>query len=133
MGIEDLDSIELGLLGHTVGGAANRARDVGAVTVSVGGAAVTGVVGKVGGAAAKLGVSGVDAGVNDIGACAGSVRVIASVGCLARCLAGETSDTPRGAALGDVGIDVEDGILLDVFDLWIFQRLLLPCLILSVV
>lgn len=92
---------------------------MGAVTVSISDAVVAGVVGKVGGAAAKLGVSRVDAGVNDVGAGAGSVCVVTRVGRLARGLAGETSQAPRGASLGDVGIDVDDGVLLNVFDLFI--------------
>lgn len=90
---------------------------MGAVPVSVGDAVVAGVVGKVRGAAAELGVCGVDARVNDIGAGAGSVRAVTSVGGLASGLAGETSQAPRGASLGDVGIDLDDGVLLNVLDL----------------
>jgi len=91
---------------------------MGAVTVSISSAVVAGVVGKVGGAAAELGVGGVDAGVDNIGAGAGSVGAVTSVCSLARGLAGETSQSPRGASLGDVGIDVDDGVLLNIFDLY---------------
>jgi hypothetical protein len=91
---------------------------MGAVTVSISGAVVAGIVGKVGGAASKLRVGSVDAGVDDIGAGAGSVGAVTSVGGFARSLAGETSQAPRGASLGNVGIDVDDGILLNVLDLF---------------
>lgn len=92
---------------------------MGAVTVSISDAVVAGVVGKVGCAAAKLGVSRVNTGVDDVGAGAGSIRVVTRVGCLTRGLAGETSQAPRGASLGDVGIDLDDGVLLNVLDLFI--------------
>lgn len=48
LGIEDLDSIELGLLSDTVGLAANSASNVGTVAIAIGAGAITCVVGEVG-------------------------------------------------------------------------------------
>jgi len=54
VGVEDLDGVQLGLLGDAVVDAANGAGYVGAVAVAVGGLAVAGEVGEPGGAALEL-------------------------------------------------------------------------------
>ena len=115
-GGKDLDSIELGLLGNTIGRATNGAGNVGTVAVAISVVRVD-VVGDPGSTAAELGVGGVDTSVNDVGAGAGTARVVVGVGGRASVPVGETGKTPGSTSLGDVGLGGEDGVLLDVLDL----------------
>jgi hypothetical protein len=63
------------------------------------------------------GVAGVDTSVNDVGAGAGTSTGVVGVARGAVSV-GDTRNTPGGTALGGVGVDGHDGILLDEFDLW---------------
>ena len=65
-GVENLDGDQVGLLGHTVLGAAGGAGDVGAVAVAVLVEAIAGKVGTPDSAAAEIAVVGVDTGINDV-------------------------------------------------------------------
>lgn len=58
----------------------------------------------------NTGVDNVDAGT-----LAGTAVVLVSLAAL--CLVGNTSKTPGGVGLLNDGIDVEHGVLLDIFDL----------------
>lgn len=60
----------------------------------------------------------VDARVNHIRAGAGAGAVIVDVRGRARGLVGDTTKTPGGTGLRDVGVDGVDGVLLDVLDLF---------------
>jgi hypothetical protein len=128
-GVEDLDSIELGLLGDTVGLGADGASAVSSVAVAVSVGAVPGVVGQEGGAALKLGVSGGDTGVDHVHARVSTSGGIVSVrkSRLAG-LVGDPRETPGRGALGSVGLLLErlrdaqvgpdNSILLDVLNLF---------------
>lgn len=117
VGVEDLDGVEVGLLGNTIGGATDGTGDVSAVAVAIGVEAITGVVGEPGSTATEVGVGSVNTGVDDVGASTGTSGVVVGVGGLALGLLGDTSDAPGSGALGDVGVDGEDGLLLNVLDL----------------
>lgn len=52
-GVEDLDGVELGLLGNTIGGSTDGSGNVGAVAIAIGAAAVN-VVGGEGGTATEV-------------------------------------------------------------------------------
>lgn len=130
IGTKDLDSVELGLLGDSVGLGANGTSAVGAVTVAVGVAAIASVVGEESGTALELRVGGVDTSVDDVGAGTGTGSAVVGVGGTATALAGNTRETPGGTRLGDVGlllerglvelsqVGLDDGILLNVVDLY---------------
>ena len=127
--VEDLDSIELGLLGDAVGLGADGASAVSAMAVSISVGAVSGVVGQEGGAALELGVSGGDTGVDHVHTRASTSGGVVSVrkSRLAG-LVGDTRETPGRGALGSVGLLLErlrlaqvgpdNSILLDVIDLF---------------
>ena len=125
-GIEDLDSVKLGLLGHTVGLGSDRTSAVGTVTVSVRVLTITSIVGEEGSTALKLGVGSVDASVNDIGASTSTSSGVVDVRAGTRLLVGDTSKAPCGRRLGCVGlllevrlakVSLDDSILLNVVDL----------------
>jgi hypothetical protein len=128
-GIEDLDSVELGALGDTVGLGADGTGAVSAVAVAIGVLAVTCVVGKEGSTALKLGVSGGDTGVNNVDTSSGASTAVVGVGG-GSSLAVHVRDTrqsPGGRALSDVGlllesldsakVSLDNCVLLDVVNL----------------
>lgn len=59
-------------------------------------------------------VTGVDAGINDIGASAVAARGVVGVRRLSRSLGGKASEAPWRSSLGGVRIDGNHGILLNV-------------------
>lgn len=59
----------------------------------------------------------VDTSVDDVGASACTGAVVVSVGRAAAGFVRDTGNTPRSARLGGVGVEGDDGILLDEFDL----------------
>lgn len=71
-------------------------------------------------------MGGVDTGVDHVRAGALTSAAVVDVGGGARGLVREAADTPRGTALRDVGVDAEDSIFLNVFDLlelWLVTRI----------
>jgi hypothetical protein len=138
-GIKDLDSVKLGLLGHTIGLGTNGTGAVGAVTVAVGVLAVASVVGKESSTTLKLGMSGVDTGVNDVGAGPGTSGAVIGVGSATTGLVRDSSKTPSGRRLCDIGlllevhvrelakVSLDNGILLDVINLEFISDLKLLC------
>ena len=62
-------------------------------------------------------MTGVDAGINDVGASALATGGVISVRRLPRSLGGETRETPWRSSLGGVRIDGNHGILLNIGDL----------------
>lgn len=117
-GIEDLDGDESGLLGDSVGRASDGAGAVGAVSVLIGVGGAGDEVLAPDGAAAELGVGGVDASVDDIDAGAGAGGGVVDVLGRALQLVGDAAETPWGAGLGGQGRGVDLGILLDVCNLF---------------
>lgn len=115
-GVQNLDGVEVGLLGNTIGGSTNGAGNVSAVAVAVGVVVVDKVAGP-GGAATKVRVVGVDASVNHVGAGAGTGAVVVGVLGGTRLLGREAGNAPGGAVLRDILVDGEDGLLLDVLNL----------------
>ena len=63
-------------------------------------------------------MAGVDTGVNHVRASAGTGAVVVGVGGGALGLGREAGQAPGGAALRGVLVDGEDGLLLNVLDLW---------------
>lgn len=61
---------------------------------------------------------GQDAGVNDVGTDACTSAVVVDVGGEDAGLVGDTAKTPGRAALADVGVDRDNGILLDKLNLY---------------
>lgn len=116
-GVENLDGVEVDLLGDTISGTTDSAGNVGAVTVAVGIGAITGSIVQPGSTSTELGVSGVDASVNDIGANTGTGGIVIGIAGTAGSLVGDASKAPRSAGLSDIGVDLNLGILLDVLDL----------------
>ena len=138
-GVEDLDGVELGLLGNTIGSTTDGASDVGTVAVAVcvrvvnvvGGesSTATEILGKLArafllsrvrqgrGHEVTYRVRGVDTSVNHVRASTRTSAVVIDIGGLSRGLLRNPGDTPRGVGLGDVCIDGVDGLLLDVLDL----------------
>lgn len=119
-GVEDLHGVEPGLLGNTVGGTTDGTGNVGAVAVAVRVRAVDKVGGK-GGAAAKVGVRGVDTRVNDVRASAGAGAGVVGVARAAAAVR-DAADAPGSTGLGGVGVDVDNGVLLNELDLWLRVR-----------
>ena len=138
VGAEDLDGVELGELSNTVLGATDGAGDVGAVAIAIS-AGATGVVAEPRGTAAEVlsgprlvamarviariggtyGVGGVDTSVDNVRASSGTgAAVVGVAGGRSSVGAGELAQAPGGTGLGDVGADLVDLLLLDVFDLW---------------
>jgi hypothetical protein len=128
-GIEDLDSVELGALGDTVGLGADGTGAVSAVAVAIGVLAVTCVVGKEGGTTLELGVSGGDTSVNNVDTSAGASTAVVGVGS-GSSLAVHVRDTgqsPGGRALSNIGllleglesaeVSLDNCVLLDVVNL----------------
>lgn len=124
LGVEDLDSIQLGLLGYTVRLSADGASNVGAMTIAIGSGAITCVVGEVGSTALEVGVGGIDTGVDDIRAGVGTATVIIDVAGGSKGLGGDTSQTPGSRTLSEVGtvlelyrlgqVGLNNGVLLNV-------------------
>lgn len=129
-GVKNLDSVELSLLGHTVGRGTNCSSDVSAVAVAVSVGAVTGVVGKEGSTTAEVRVSREDSSVNDVGAGVGTRGAVVDVGRRALGDVRDTAKTPGSTSLGGESLLVKrvsdfslpqsglyDGILLNVLNL----------------
>jgi hypothetical protein len=80
---------------------------MGAVTVTISVLAVACVVGEESSTTLKLSVSGVNTGVNDVGAGAGTGGAIIGVGSAATGYVRDTSKTPSRRSLGNVGLLLE--------------------------
>lgn len=117
MGVEDLDSVESRLLGHAVCFRSHCPGYVCAVAIAIAVGAVC-IVGGPDGAALEVGVGGVDTSVDDVRARAGTGAVIVGVGGRSLGLGRETSQAPRSVALRDISVDGEDGLLLNILDLY---------------
>lgn len=136
VGREDLDTVEGGLLGDTVGAATDGTGTVSTVALIVGGGGAD-EVRDLAGAALELlelcvrsccpersekvstyGVAGIDTSVDHVGAGSGSSSVVVAVCGRAGTGVGETSEAPRSVGLGDCGEDLGDGVLLNVLDLF---------------
>lgn len=97
------------------------------MAIAIGVLAVSSVVGEEGCTAFELRVSGVDTGVNYIGACAGTSGVVVGVGRSSPVDVGDTAETPGGGALSDISLllqvfdlkvlDGDNGVLLNVLNL----------------
>jgi hypothetical protein len=92
--VQDLDSIELGLLGNTISLRADSTSAVSTMAVAIGVGAITCKVGEEGGTAFKVRVRGRDTGVDNIDAGAGASTVIIDVGSAATVLVGDAGETP---------------------------------------
>jgi hypothetical protein len=95
-GVENLDSVELSLLGYTVGLGSDSTSAVGTVTVSVRVLTVTSIVGEEGSTTFELGVRSVDTSVDDIGASASTSSGVVDVGTGTRRLVRDASKAPCG-------------------------------------
>lgn len=116
--LEDLDGQERGLLGDTIGGAADGASNVSAVADAVLLVAGEGSEG-LGGTATEVVVGVVDARVNDVGVRVSTRGIIIDVAGSTRLTVGDGAETPGGRVLGDDGTLAHRGALgaLDVVDL----------------
>lgn len=126
LALEDLDGQKVGLLGHSVGLAANGTSNVRSVADAVNMAATSGVVCQRC-AALELDVVDIDATVDNvgIGACA-SAGVVDVVGaCLS--LVGNAAQAPWGALLSGQGVKVPDLVLLNMGNLCTCKPLVLLC------
>lgn len=103
-GVQDLDSVELGLLSDTIRLGADGSGNVSAVAVAIGSGTVTGVVGQVSSTALELGVRNLDTSVDDVRARVGTGSAVVDVGRRARVGLGDTGKTPGSRALGNVGL-----------------------------
>lgn len=79
-GVENLDGVEPGVLGNSIGIGSDGSSNVGTVTVAIGVGAITGIVGKEGSTASEVGMRGVDASVDDVGAGSSSRTRVIDVG-----------------------------------------------------
>lgn len=114
---EDLDTVELGLLGDTIGLASHSTGAVGSVAVAVGGLAIDEAL-EEGSTALELGVAGLETGIDDVGAGTLTSAIVISVAGGALCAVGDAGKTPcRRAALVNKALDACQSILLNVFDL----------------
>jgi len=123
-GVKDLYSKELGFLGHTIGLRPNGTGTVGAVTIAVRVLAIASEVGKETCTALKLGMSSVDASVDDVNTCARSGSAVICVGGGTGALMGDTTETPCSRRLSGVGpllnildlakVCLDDRVLLDI-------------------
>jgi hypothetical protein len=93
-GVENLDSVELGLLGYTVCLGSDRTGAVGTMTVSVSVGTIASIVGEEGSAALEFGMRCVDTSVNDVGASTGTSTAVVGVGSATTILVGDASKTP---------------------------------------
>lgn len=130
MGVEHLNSVELSLLGDTIGLGSDSTGDVGTVTVTIGAAAVASVVGEEGGTTLKLRVAGRNTSVNHVGASSGTSAAVVGVRGATTAGVRDTSKTPSGGGLCDVGllldlnlteVGLNDGILLNVVNLFLMS------------
>lgn len=112
--VEDLDTVDVGLLGDTVGLGADGARAVGAVAVAVAAGGVVRLDEL--GTALELGVGVLDTGVNHVGAGASTGGVVVAVGGGTGTGARDASKAPGSVVL--LGVDGDNGILLNVLDLF---------------
>ena len=87
-----------------------------AVAVAVGGLSVDEAL-DLAGAALELGVRSLDTSVDDIGASASTSAGVVLVGGATLGAVGDAAEAPRGAGLLSVGLDGDDGVLLNVLDL----------------
>lgn len=124
--VQNLDSIELGLLSNTVGLGTNGTSTVSTVAITIGVGTITSKVGKEGGTTLKLGMRGGDTCVNHVRACAGSSTVVVGVRSATTVLVGNAGKTPGGGRLCHVcsllqmnllKLGLDDGVLLNVFNL----------------
>lgn len=120
-GAENLDSIEVGLLGDTILLASDGSGAVSAVAVTIGILIVAGDSLAPGGTTFKVDMVDVDTSINSV-----SVNTLTAFGGIEVLVEGaegeaitvrDTSQTPRGVLLGDLLHGVDFGVLLDVFDL----------------
>jgi hypothetical protein len=128
-GVENLDSVELGRLGDTVGLRTDSTSAVSTVAIAIGVRAVTSIVGEEGSTTLKLGVSGGDTSVDNVHTSAGAGAAVVGVGSgtSLAVYVGNTRQTPGRRALGHVGLLVEglerakvsldNCVLLDVVNL----------------
>lgn len=91
---------------------------MGAVSVAISVLAITGIVGEPGSTATEVRVGRVDTSVDNVGAGTRTSAVVVGIGGGGDTLAGDGTQAPRSRALGHVGVDGEDLLLLDVFDLY---------------
>jgi hypothetical protein len=92
--IKDLDAIELGILGDSVGLGSNCPGDMCSMAVTVRVRAITGKIGKKCGTTLKLRVRSGDTSINHISARASSSTVIVVIACLTTVLVRNTRQTP---------------------------------------
>lgn len=114
--VQNLDAVEPGVLGDTVGVGADGSSNVGAVSLSVA-VDTSGVVGDQLSAATEVRVAGVDARVEDVRAGAGTGRVVVAVGASTTAAGRDAGQTPWGTRLSGVGVEGDDAVLLDEVDL----------------
>lgn len=125
--IEDLDTVELGLLGNTIRLAADGTGAVGSVAVAVRILAGDEAL-EERSTALELLVACLNASVDDVGAGAGTGTVVVSVVGVAGCAVGDASKTPGRSRLINKGIDMHQSIFFDVFNLVGFVRNKAECI-----
>lgn len=113
---QDLDGVEGGLLGDTVGGGADSSSNVGAVTLAVTITATSKVLEELG-TSIKVGMLNINAGVDDVRASTLTSALVVGVSLATGLGAGKTGDTPRSIVLVNSSLDGDDSILLNVLDL----------------
>jgi hypothetical protein len=123
VGTQNLDSVDVGLLGNTVLLASNGSSAVGTVSVAI----FIGVTSRnsltPGSAALKVNVLGVGAGVNDVDihtlTAVSGIKILVEGSEAQRVSVRDTGQTPRGILLNrGVFHGVDERVLLDVLDLW---------------
>lgn len=112
--VKDLDTVDGGLLGDTVGLGANGTRAVSAVAVTIALSRVVGLDEL--GTALELGVSVLNTSVDHVGAGASAGGVVVVVGGGSRSGAGDAGKSPRSVGLRSR--DSDNSILFNVLDLF---------------
>lgn len=123
--VEDLDTIDVGLLGDTVASGANGTRAVSAVAVTIALSRGKGLDEL--GTALELRVSVLNTSVDHVGAGASAGGVVVVVGGGSRAGAGDAGKTPRSVGLRSR--DGDNGILLNVLNLFCVSAVIIKAVL----